>query len=185
MWSINRDSPKLDRAGKAAGHWFWHVPPSRLSQMLHFEMHENNFLFAGGSLRQCLGSIPTGGPFSAQRADLHALWGVKTQGKKMCHLGNLTICDEGLLVWVRGRDRFSLAQFGDKVLIASSLSPSTHTAVVHDISSLLSQILLPSVRHLEEGRGTTILELLRRENCISRLCPRPLGSHPTPNTQIV
>ena len=47
------------------------------------------------------------------------------------------------------------------------------------------EILLPSARHLEEGRGTTILELLRRENCISRLCPRPLGSHPTPNTQIV
>ena len=47
------------------------------------------------------------------------------------------------------------------------------------------KILLPSARHLEEGRGTAILELLRRENCISRLCPRPLGSHPTPNTQIV
>ena len=46
------------------------------------------------------------------------------------------------------------------------------------------QILLPSARHLEEGRGTTILELLKRENCKSRLCPRPLGSHPPPNTQI-
>ena len=40
------------------------------------------------------------------------------------------------------------------------------------------EILLPSARHLEEGRGTNILELLRLENCISRLCPRPLGSHP-------
>ena len=48
-----------------------------------------------------------------------------------------------------------------------------------------SRILLPSARHLEEGRGTTILELLRHENCISKLCPRPLGSHPSPNTQIV
>ena len=48
-----------------------------------------------------------------------------------------------------------------------------------------NEILLPSAGHLEEGRGTTILELLRRENCISKLCPRPLGSHPTPNTQIV
>ena len=43
-----------------------------------------------------------------------------------------------------------------------------------------AKILLPSARHLEEGRGTTILELLRRENCISRLCPRPLGSPPPP-----
>ena len=30
----------------------------------------------------------------------------------------------------------------------------------------------------------SIFELLRRENCISRLCPRPLGSPPPPNTQI-
>ena len=37
------------------------------------------------------------------------------------------------------------------------------------------RILLPSARHLEEGRGTTFFEVLRRENCISRLCPRPLG----------
>ena len=47
-----------------------------------------------------------------------------------------------------------------------------------------NEILLPSARHLEEGRGTTFFELLRRENCISRLCPRPLGSPPPPNTQI-
>ena len=53
------------------------------------------------------------------------------------------------------------------------------------IKKSLSEILLPSARHLEEGRGTTILELPRGENCISRLCPIPLGSHPTPNTQIV
>ena len=45
---------------------------------------------------------------------------------------------------------------------------------------LNGEILLPSAGHLKEGRGTTILELLRRENCISKLCPRPLGSHPTP-----
>ena len=42
----------------------------------------------------------------------------------------------------------------------------------------LKKILLPSARHLEEGRGTTFFELLRRENCTSRLCPRPLGSPP-------
>ena len=60
--------------------------------------------------------------------------------------------------------------------------------VVADMTQFLStcfwmadearKILLPSARHLEEGRGTTILELLRLENCISRLCPRPLGDYP-------
>ena len=47
---------------------------------------------------------------------------------------------------------------------------------------LLCQILLPLAMHLEEGRGTTILELPRLENCISRLCPSPLGSPPPPHT---
>ena len=37
-------------------------------------------------------------------------------------------------------------------------------------TTVRTQILLPSARHLEEGRGTTILELPRLENCISRLC---------------
>ena len=43
---------------------------------------------------------------------------------------------------------------------------------------LTAKILLPSARHLEEGRGTTIFELLRQENCISRLCHSPLGRLP-------
>ena len=81
-----------------------------------------------------------GGPFNAQSADLHTLWGVKTQGKKMRDLGSLTISDEGFPVWVRRRHEFSLAQFRDNVLIASSLSPGTHTTLVQDISSLLSHI---------------------------------------------
>ena len=41
-----------------------------------------------------------------------------------------------------------------------------------------NKILLPLARHLEEGRGTTIFELPRVENCTSRLCPSPLGRLP-------
>ena len=111
VWSTSRDNTKLDRAREAASHRFWHLPHDLLSKMLHFEMHENNFLLAGGSLWQRLGSIPMGGPFSAQSADLHTLWGVKTQGKKMWDLGSLTILDEGFPVWVRGQRWFSLAHF--------------------------------------------------------------------------
>ena len=41
------------------------------------------------------------------------------------------------------------------------------------------KILLPLARHLEEGRGTTISELLRLENCIiARCAPDPLGAPP-------
>ena len=53
---------------------------------------------------------------------------------------------------------------------------------VHSIwhAPKVPKILLPSARHLEEGRGTAILELPRLENCISRLCPSPLGAPPPP-----
>ena len=51
VWSISQDSAKLDRAGEAASHRFLHLLHDLLSKMLlHFEMHENNFLLAGGSL---------------------------------------------------------------------------------------------------------------------------------------
>ena len=154
VWSISRDIAKLDRAGGAASHRSWYLPHDVLSKMLHFEMHENNFLLAGGSLWQLLGSIPMGGPFSAQSADLHTLWGVKTQGKKMRDLGSLTISDEGFPVWVRGRHWFSLAQFRDNVLIASSLSsPGTHTTLVQDISSLVSHCATVSVKRPQHVAG--------------------------------
>ena len=81
-----------------------------------------------------------GGPLSAQSADLHTLWGIKTKSKKMRDVGVLTISDEGFPVWVRGQDCFSLAQFRDNVLIASSLHSGTHTTLVQDISSVLSEI---------------------------------------------
>ena len=140
IWSISRDNAKLDRAGEAESHRFWHLPHAQLREMLFFEVRENNFLLAAGSLWQRLDSIPMGGPFSAQSADLHTLWGVKTKSKKMRDLGALTTSDEGFPVWVRGQDWFSLAQFHDHVLIASSLDPGTHTTLVQDISSVLSEI---------------------------------------------
>ena len=52
----------------------------------------------------------------------------------------MTISDEGFPVWVLGQDWFSLAQFRDNVQIASSLDPGTHTTLVQDISSVLSEI---------------------------------------------
>ena len=47
------------------------------------------------------------------------------------------------------------------------------------------KILLPSARHLKEGRGTTISELLRLENCkIARCAPDPLGAPPPPTPSV-
>ena len=68
------------------------------------------------------------------------LWGFRTKSNKIRDLGVLTISNEGLPVWVRGQDWFSLAQFRNSVLIASSLDPGTHTTLVQDISSAVSEI---------------------------------------------
>ena len=83
-----------------------------------------------------------------------------------------------------------LAQFGHATPVLQQLHfvswvPVPAPAGLGGAGGSSGEILLPSARHLEEGRGTTFFELLRRENCISRLCPRPLGSPPPPpNTQI-
>ena len=82
-WSIHRDTPKLDRAGVATSEKFWVLTHSHLTAMLNFELLHNNVLQAVGRLWSRKISIPMGGPFSAQSADLHTLWGVKKNGKKM------------------------------------------------------------------------------------------------------
>ena len=46
-----------------------------------------------------------------------------------------------------------------------------------------AKIILPSARHLKEGRGTTIFGLPRLQNCLSRLCPSPFGTPPPPTTK--
>ena len=41
-WSINKDTPKLDRAGIATNTRFWRLPHEMLSRLLKFELLHNN-----------------------------------------------------------------------------------------------------------------------------------------------
>ena len=72
-WSIHRDTPKLDRAGMATSNKFWVLQHDRLTKMLKFKLLHNNVLQAVGKLWSRKISIPMGGPFFAQSADLHTL----------------------------------------------------------------------------------------------------------------
>ena len=79
--------------------------------MLKFELLHNNVLQAVGKLWSRKISIPMGGPFSAQSADLHTLWGVKENGKRLRDWGSLNLLEDGYVFWTRGTMWFSLAHF--------------------------------------------------------------------------
>ena len=87
-------------------------------------------LQAVGTLWQRQGSIPMGGPFSAQSADLHTLWKVKRAGKKLPEWGTLNISDEGYVYWQRGSLWFSLCQLRDNILFVSNQMPGTQTPII-------------------------------------------------------
>ena len=76
IWSVNRDSKKLDRAGTANSTKFWFITHTQMTDTIQFKMENNNFIQAAGKLWFRQGCIPMGGSFSAQAADLHSLWSV-------------------------------------------------------------------------------------------------------------
>ena len=49
QWSINKDTPKLDRPGQATNTRFWHLEHDVLSRLLQFELQENNVLQSVGT----------------------------------------------------------------------------------------------------------------------------------------
>ena len=119
---------------------FWVLPHDRLTGMLKLELLHNNVLQAVGKLWSKKISIPMGGPFSAQSADLHTLWGVKRNGKRMKDWGSLNLSEDGYVFWTMGTIWFSLAQFRDNVLLATNIPPSTRTTLVQEICDLPSDI---------------------------------------------
>ena len=140
QWSVNKDTPKLDRAGQATNSRFWCISHDLLMRLLKFEMQKNNVPHAVGTLWQRDTSIPMGGPFSAQSADLHTLWKTKCAGKKLRDWGTLSVSEEGYLVWQRGPVWFILCQFRDNILCASSMRPGQTTSVIQMTSDTLSKI---------------------------------------------
>ena len=108
QWSVNRDSLKLDRAGQTTNSRFWCISHDLLTRLLNFEMQKNNVLQAVGTLWRRDTSIPMGGPFSTQSANVHTLWRVRCAGKKLRDRGTLSVFEEGYPLWQRGPLWFNL-----------------------------------------------------------------------------
>ena len=173
-WSIHRDTPKLDRAGMATSERFWVLTHDQLTGMLNFELLHNNVLQAVGKLWSRKIGLPMGGPFSAQSADLHTLWVVKKNGKRMKDWGNMSLSEDGLVFWTRGARWLSLAQFRDNVLLATNVPPGTRTTLVQEVCDLLSDIWKleyhgSRLRRWQQARsctnGTKIATLMHPTQC--------------------
>ena len=126
IWSIHRDSKALDRAGKATSASFWHFSHEELIGIVNFSLTEDNYVWCPGSLWQRTDAIPMGGSFSAQCADLHSLWGLKTQVEAMKHSGKLMRTKHVLLWLTPAGNTVSLSQLRDNVNVAAK-GPSANT----------------------------------------------------------
>ena len=76
VWSIHRESKRLDRAGQANSGKFWFLTNNELVKKVKFKLQHNSYVQSAGSIRRRKGCIPMGGSFSAQFADLHCQWQV-------------------------------------------------------------------------------------------------------------
>ena len=118
----------------------WVLQHDRLARMLKFELLHNDVLQAVGERWSREISIPMGGPFSAQSADLHTLWGVKKSGKRLRDWVSQNLPKDGYVYWSRATMWFSLAQFHDNVLLATNIPPGRRTTLVQEVCDLVSEI---------------------------------------------
>ena len=60
-WSVHKDSKKLDRVGCGVSGNFWCIDHSELTDTINFELLNNNFVWAAGSVWHRKGFLPMGG----------------------------------------------------------------------------------------------------------------------------
>ena len=115
IWSIHKDNSAHYRAGIGQHACFEYITQEQLEAPVDFSLTQDIYAQAAEQLWCRSASIPMGGPFSAQGADLHSVW----QTKKKCHflrtLGTLRFSYTLHLLW----DTPRVAQFRD----ASSWPP--------------------------------------------------------------
>ena len=97
IWSISRDSKKLDRVGRANSTKFWFITHARMTDdTIAFEMEHNNFFRAAGHLWCRQGCIAMGG---SHAANLHSLWSIYTSRRLFYTLGQLCMSPGGFPFW--------------------------------------------------------------------------------------
>ena len=138
-WCVHRDIKKLDRAGQGASGKFWYITHGDLSNKINFELQNNNYVTAAGSLWQKTGCIPMGGSFSAQAADLHCQWGVYMNRARFRDLGELRITDTGFIYWDTPWGALTLCQFRDNILMATAFADTPAIKIVKRVCHLLQR----------------------------------------------
>ena len=139
VWSVHKESKKLDRAGRGNSAKFWYITQGSLEDTVTWEMKYNNFILSAGNLWCRHGCIPMGGSFSAQAADLHSLWSVYIHKGLFRRLGTLRVTDSGFPYWENSHGRVSMQQFRDNILVASSYPGSPQVQLIQTICNILRQ----------------------------------------------
>ena len=144
VWSNHKDNPAHDRSGMGQHTRFEYITHQQFEALVEFST-KDIYAQAAGQLWCRSPSIPMGGPFSAQGADLHSVW----QAKKKCHflrrLGTLRFSETLQHLWDTPRgNTVSLAQFRDNILTAAT-GPTCKSEMAHVCSALTQAWGLPVI----------------------------------------
>ena len=91
VWSIHKHNPAHDRAGMGQHTQFEYITQQQLEALVEFSLTKDIYAQAAGQLWCRSASIPMGGPFSAQGADLHSVWQAKKKCQRLSQIGNTSI----------------------------------------------------------------------------------------------
>ena len=169
---------------------FEYITQQQLDALVEFSLTKDIYAQAAWQLWSHSASIPMGGPFSAQGADLH--W----QAKKKCHflrrLGTLRISDTQHPLWDTPRgNTVSLAQFRDNILTAAT-GPTCKSERAHVCLAPTQAWGLPVIcpcitptqglwRERVQGKGSEWRSASRRRQLQTRSSHHGVMPKPRPN----
>ena len=91
VWSIHKDNPAHDRTGMGQHTRFEYITQQQLEGLVELSLTKDIYAQVAGQLWCQSASIPMGGPFSAQGADLHSVWQAKKEMSFSPQIGNTLI----------------------------------------------------------------------------------------------
>ena len=138
VWSVNHTHKRLDRAGKANAKGFKWITHEELTNLVLFELEQNNRCQASGQVWCRDLCIPMSGSFSAQSADLHSIWSAYTHRQLFRALGQLHLTTEGFPYW-RGQFTTALCQFRDNIVLGADAPPEQRAALINKVRGSLQK----------------------------------------------
>ena len=99
VWSVHRDDPVHDRPGAASNSQYDIISHKQLVAIVRFSMLQDIHAQSVGQVWFRKASIPMGGRFSAQGADLHSVWQLHCHVRGLHRLGTLRFSEQQLPHW--------------------------------------------------------------------------------------